>query len=518
MNFRTRFRLWRFLPVLLLHPLVSFAATVHIYTERDLNGSVTQLRDDTVDTGADYSPPSATHVSGYIFTGWTVSVNQELVSRDHYGRAYESVSIHVYEQTTFTAHYLPTSLDSDSDGLSDGWELYWFGSLEQTADGDTDGDGYTHAMELALNTNPHISNRRCRIGVVSAEGSIVQYNPDGIALLTIRSEPEGRLFSTTREYLKAGTTRTTSSFNPNNSRFAYWTKEGIRQADNSGRALDSLSVVMSSQDVELVAVCVDDETERKIAYWYGDSVGLDSDTDNDGYTLAMELALGTNPLLPNRRLRTGIISAEGSVVQYNPDRIHAYVIRSEPEGKLFATQSDFARAGTVLSSPTCSPNSSQFTYWTINGVRQADGIGRAKDSVSYTMGDEDVEIIAHCIADETERKIGYWYGSETPLDSDTDGDGYTLAMEFALGMNPLLPEHRRRVGVISAAGEVQELNLQVYEQATGAWVDGEHTTLFTSPIASNGEQSMTFGEKLQPIVWDVDGDGLFDLVLIYNGG
>ena len=41
-------------------------------------------------------------------------------------------------------------------------------------------------------------------------------------------------------------------------------------------------------------------------------------------------------------------------------------------------------------------------------------------------------------------------------------------MEIALGTNPLIFNRRVRMGVISAAGEACELNLQVYEQVQGA--------------------------------------------------
>lgn len=44
--------------------------------------------------------------------------------------------------------------DSDSDGLKDWWEWLYFDSLEQTANGDFDGDANTNADEQAAQTNP----------------------------------------------------------------------------------------------------------------------------------------------------------------------------------------------------------------------------------------------------------------------------------------------------------------------------------------------------------------------------
>jgi hypothetical protein len=44
--------------------------------------------------------------------------------------------------------------DSDSDGLPDGLELYYFGTLNQDGDDDTDGDGISNDIEFAGTTNP----------------------------------------------------------------------------------------------------------------------------------------------------------------------------------------------------------------------------------------------------------------------------------------------------------------------------------------------------------------------------
>lgn len=48
--------------------------------------------------------------------------------------------------------------DTDADGLSDGWEYLYFGSLDQLAGGDFDGDGLTNLGEEAADTNPRNSD------------------------------------------------------------------------------------------------------------------------------------------------------------------------------------------------------------------------------------------------------------------------------------------------------------------------------------------------------------------------
>jgi hypothetical protein len=46
------------------------------------------------------------------------------------------------------------AIDSDSDGLPDTWELQYFGNLNQSANGDPDGDGLTNLQEFQQGRNP----------------------------------------------------------------------------------------------------------------------------------------------------------------------------------------------------------------------------------------------------------------------------------------------------------------------------------------------------------------------------
>jgi len=51
-------------------------------------------------------------------------------------------------------------LDTDNDHLPDWWELQYFSNLNQTDDGDPDGDGYTNLEEYARGTNPAVADAR----------------------------------------------------------------------------------------------------------------------------------------------------------------------------------------------------------------------------------------------------------------------------------------------------------------------------------------------------------------------
>ncbi|MES2439685.1 MAG: BNR-4 repeat-containing protein [Verrucomicrobiota bacterium] len=50
-----------------------------------------------------------------------------------------------------------TVVDSDDDGLPDAWEIRYFNNLDQTAEGDADGDSYTNAIELDSLSNPNLA-------------------------------------------------------------------------------------------------------------------------------------------------------------------------------------------------------------------------------------------------------------------------------------------------------------------------------------------------------------------------
>ena len=135
------------------------AEVVHVYEQTSAGGVTNQIGDTTLETGRTYSTQPAPAISGYIFTGWTISTTQEFDSRDDWGRAFDSAPFKLYEETVLTANYLAASLDSDGDGVADGYEWYWYGNLDQDGASDTDGDGATFAEELAAGTKPLFPER-----------------------------------------------------------------------------------------------------------------------------------------------------------------------------------------------------------------------------------------------------------------------------------------------------------------------------------------------------------------------
>ena len=469
--------------------------------------------------------------TGYRFTHWAMSPAQpNFVNRDAWGRALDAVSVVPKDSVvTLTAVYADAAEDTDGDGIPDADERYWYGTpdaydtagtLEWDAASDTDGDGYTFAEELQAGMNPLFPNRLVLGGVATGDSDVLLYNPNGYKPYTVRSEPEGALFATYSGYARPGTTVTTrESFAPDSSLFAYWTVNGVRQADTWGVAVNAATFTVGSEPIEAVAWCVADEQTRQARYWYGKDAGPESDTDGDGYTFAEELQYGLNPVFPNVLQLGGVAHGDSNVVLYNPNGYPEVTIRSEPAG-VFATESVVLRPGQEHTTATYTPDKN-FAQWTRNGVRQADEWGRALDAVTIVgnPGVGKVDLAAHFVDDAHTRLSRYWYGvDDQPEDSDTDGDGYTFAEELQYGLNPLFPNVLQLGGVAHGDSAVMETNLQPFDMGSQAIVAGALEELFATTDGGTGDLTggRDFGGPLAVAVVDVDEDGNFDVLLFAN--
>ena len=123
--------------------------------------------------------------------------------------------------------------------------------------------------------------------------------------------------------------------------FTHWsisTTQTITDRDRLGRAKDAVSYTLY-EETTLTANYLPESQDSDgdgVAdgweiYWYGDlSKNAASDTDGDGYSFAEELSAGTNPLMADESLAGGVAWADSELLQYNPDNLQAYTIRSEP--------------------------------------------------------------------------------------------------------------------------------------------------------------------------------------------
>lgn len=439
------------------------ALEVHV-VEQEVYGGITNVVVDTFrDAGAAYLTVMPSVHKGYIFTEWSADDANDLTKRDVFGCAYENASYQPHQDIILTANYLPESQDEDCDGVPDGLEIYWYGDLAQSATSDTDHDGYTFTQEIVAGTSPLMVDRAINGGVVALDSDDWLYNPNGYPIVMFRSEPEGALFETTMKAVNPGDVVDTSSVcgaSVSSSTFAYWTLNGVRQADIFGRALDNLSFTMPAHDVEIIAITAENEQDRLALYWYGCLAELvPSDSDGDGYTFAEEIAAGTSPVLPDRTLKHGVLHFDSDEWLYNPYNYSNYTIRSEPEGVLFDTETGIVAPGSAIITPSVSRDNG-FAYWTLNGVRMTDDFGRALDSVKVVSDGFDVILVAHVVGNTVDQAKMYWYGSlDVDMESDTDHDGYTFAQELAAGTSPILPDRANKGGIVWLDSEEKEITL-----------------------------------------------------------
>ena len=447
--------------------------------------------------------------SDSTFACWTVNGVRQC---DEYGVALRSVTTIIKdEDLDIVAESIST--------LKERMALYWYGG-SVAGDCDDDGDGHGFMDEIGQGTSPVFHDNALCAGVSYADSAILDYNPMSLHSFTIRSNPEGLLFDTvSSNYISSGTVITTPICDCVNTGFAYWTVNGERKCDAYGISLDRVAVILQDEDLDIVAETEPDYGLRAQLYWYGMPVCMGDDTDGDGYDIDEEVRQGSNPRFRNSTIASGVAYADTDLIAYNPMCLHKYTIRSDPEGLLFETiSSEYVNPGTEVATPICDPGNSDFAYWMMNGVRQTDPFGASLQQVVTTINNEDLELVAVASEDSSLKWQLFWFGAPIALESDCDADGYDFSGEVASGTSPLFANNTIGGGVAFSDTVVFEVNLQPYEQVTGAVVGDKFKEIFTSPVAGNGASSETFGEELQPIVWDLNGDGLFDLVLVYKDG
>lgn len=510
---------------MILGALSVLADSVHLYERVSVNGETYEISERVLEASWPYQTQVAPQIKGYLFVGWTISTSQEFSQRDMWGRAYDSARFILYEDTVMTANYLAADRDADLDGLPDGWEMYWFGNLYTASlETDFDKDGRTDGDEYSIASNPLFPEADEPM-IAHGESSIILYNPSNYLSCTISCSPAGALFDCTVEYCRPAAKVETEAYEPDETGFAYWELNGIPQRDIWGAALPRLSFEMPTQSVTVVArVLSGDGDEDGLPdnwemYWFGsvEKYCANDDPDGDGRDNGQELADKTSPIMAEHESPDKVVCGTSALLVYNPLGRQRFDISCDPDGVLFESSGDYVLPGTKIVTPTCDVNSSAFVYWTIDGVVQRDMFGRALDSISFVVWSNSVKAVAHIKEDWFSRMCLYWYGTEdVDEQSDTDGDGVAFIDEINAGTNPLMAEGKAGEPVSYADSEETESNLQPYEQLQGAVVDGEYKQLFLSPVAGNFDVSETFanGTQIWPVVADVNGDGLWDMLVI----
>jgi hypothetical protein len=263
-------------------------------------------------TGTVITTPDLTQST---FGYWTLDGVRQL---DAWGVALPQVTFTMGSVNREAVAYLFAG-DTDGDGVADAYEQYYYGTLANGQNSDTDGDGISLLAESDGGTNPLYANTTEEGGVAWADSSMVTVNFVGHSY-SITSNPSGSVSQTST--VLDGTVVTTPEMTQ--SSFGYWTLDGVRQQDAWGVALRQVSFTMNGADRTAVAFLLNDDSDGDGVndgfehYYFGTLTnGAASDMDGDGRTLLAESSSGGHPLYGESTQEGGIAWADSALVVVN---------------------------------------------------------------------------------------------------------------------------------------------------------------------------------------------------------
>ena len=133
-------------------PLSSYAVLYQVEQISEPAGFVSQT--EAIEGGTTKNSLTPTlSTNGYAFGYWEINGVRQAGDDN---RSLTQVSTTISANTTFTAHYISESADTDGDGIKDWYEYRMFGSLNMGPTDDPDGDGFDNKRESELGQDPLI--------------------------------------------------------------------------------------------------------------------------------------------------------------------------------------------------------------------------------------------------------------------------------------------------------------------------------------------------------------------------
>jgi hypothetical protein len=470
--------------------------------------------------------------SGYYFGYWEVNGVRQA---DPSGQALSRVTLTLTNDTMAVARFFSAG-DSDADGLDDWREWYWFGSLAQNLTSDPDVDGFSVSNELARGYSVQVKDEPEDGGMMLRLSSVGKYRDEAERKrYDIRSAPQG-IVTTLGGYAVTGSVVTTVSVPMGASSgyyFGYWEVNGIRQAAPSGLALSRVSLVMTN---DMVAVArffssgdsdADGLDDWREWYWFGDlSQNMNADFDDDGFTVSNELMRGYAVQIKDEPDDGGIMLRLSAPGKYREEAERKrYDIRSDPQG-IVSSINGYVVTGSVVTTvsvPMGASSGYYFGYWEVNGVRQAASSGLALSRVALVMTNDMVAIARFFSAGDSDAdgledwREWYWFGNLSQnLNSDFDGDGYTISNELARGYAVQIKDEPEDGGIMMRVSQSMKIWLDYYPRSTGILIDGLQKSGFADSGGTPG--ALNVGGCAAPALGDWDGDGDLDLMVAGAGG
>jgi hypothetical protein len=449
------------LACLLTWPTFGRAAEATYSYVSEPTGLVSQTGLGTVgDTLTTPVPPA--EVSGWSFAYWRYNGVRQAAEN---GSSLPAVRFVLSGPATLTAVYLRTTEDSDADGQPDWYEWLHFGNLDQTGTGDPDADGLPNAIEAARGYSPRLQDRLDDGGIASRRSGRMLFAAGTDATYVIESSPTG--YVAQAGTAAPGTSVTTPTLQGEVSGwvFSYWRVGGVRQAGSDGVATPSVRQTLSGPTTfTAVYLRATEDTDLDgIPDWYEwqqfgnlDQTGA-GDPDGDGLSTALEAARGYSPRLKDRLDDGGIASRRSAKLAFVGGTDTTYVIESTPPG--YVAQNGVVAVGSSVTTPALQGEVSGwvFSYWRVDGVRQAGPDGVATPSVRRTISGPTIltAVYLRTTEDTDADGIPDWYewqqfgNLDQTSAGDPDGDGLSNALEAARGYSPRLKDRLDDGGIAS---------------------------------------------------------------------
>ena len=270
------------------------------------------------------SPSYPLQQDGYRFTGWMMDGTR---LTDPTGRALFDLAVVPTESTTIQAAYIAETLDADSDGLPDWWELQLLGDLAAGADADPDSDGFTLLEEYKLGYQPMVVDTVAGGGLSHVGSALLAYSdPIQSIRIDFSSDPEGLITTQTSSLILGDAVGTPDApLAVNDYRFVGWYLDGTRQTDGAGRALFDLSLLPTGSAgyvARYVDQAEDSDADNLPDWWELHYLGAltfsgTDDPDADGLNLTQEYQADYSPLVADQPLHGGLSSIGSATVSLN---------------------------------------------------------------------------------------------------------------------------------------------------------------------------------------------------------
>ena len=460
------------------------------------------------------SPSYPLQQDGYRFTGWMMDGTR---LTDPTGRALFDLAVVPTESTTIQAAYIAETLDADSDGLPDWWELQLLGDLAAGADADPDSDGFTLLEEYKLGYQPMVVDTVAGGGLSHVGSALLAYSdPIQSIRIDFSSDPEGLITTQTSSLILGDAVATPDApLAVNDYRFVGWYLDGTRQTDGAGRALFDLSLLPTGSAgyvARYVDQAEDSDADNLPDWWELHYLGAltfsgTDDPDADGLNLTQEYQADYSPLVADQPLHGGLSSIGSATVSLNlapyRQQIVSVAVNNPSYGAVTGTGS-YLTGATVTVTATAADGFA-FTNWAGDvpqGFESTNSFSfTATTSVSLTAYFVPVWNLEVSVS-HVER------GSVSVSDSYLDDSAATVTATAAPGY--LFDSWS---GDASGSSNPLQVNMDQHRTITAQFVEDGNDD--DEDGLSNFEELITYNTN--PSVKDSSGDGLSDGEIVAIG-